>query len=95
MPPKIAKEISKPFQEKVASELKSDYSNIDSDNDDTNQEIKRENGRTVFDEIMERMFQQEQNFNKGMMEVTASHDSHVQEIKAELFKQETDIKGCL
>ena len=95
MPPKIAKEIFKPFQEKVASELKSDYSNIDSDNDDTNQEIKRENGRTVFDEIMERMFQQEQNFNKGMMEVTASHDSHVQEIKAELFKQETDIKGCL
>ena len=48
-------------------------------------EIGREHGVTVFDEIMDRLFTTEQNFNKSMMEVKASHCGHIDDVKRALF----------
>ena len=58
-------------------------------------EIGREHGVTVFDHILDRLFLTEQNFNKEMMEIKASHEGHLGDVKRELFSQETNIQGCL
>ena len=74
--------------------MRSEYSHIEEMEFEEN-EVGRETGRTVFDEILDRIFSSEQNFNKNLLEVKASHASHMEEVKQALYSQETNISTCL
>jgi len=47
--------------------------------------VSRENNRTVFDEILDKLLVTETSFKQEMKKVTDSHDNHIVEVKNELF----------
>jgi len=57
--------------------------------------LNAEEGRTVFDEIIDRIINSEISYKQKLSMVQDSHANHVTEVEDRLFGQETNIQGCL
>jgi hypothetical protein len=69
--------------------------NSDDDLNEREKVLDANEGRTVFDEIVDRIINAEISYKQRLLDVKNSHDNHLTTVEDRLFSQETNIRSCL